>query len=94
MDSISEVYTALLAAKPLIVFSKKVTQNVESFVYALEETGVTRLFAVTSLIRSMLAVLRMTKKRSGEERIRLERVRTLIMSQGRLGSLTRTRLSL
>ena len=75
MDSVSEVYSALLAARPLVVFPKKVTRNVEAFIEGLESTGITRLFAVTSLIRGILSVLRMEKKKRGTETdIRLKKV--------------------
>ena len=75
VDSVSEVYSALLAAKPLVVFPKKVTRNVEAFMEGLESTGITRLFAVTSLIRGILSVLRMEKKRGTEtNNIRLKKV--------------------
>ena len=74
MDSVSEVYSALLAAVPLVVFPKRVTRNVETFVDGLEAAGVTRLFAVTSLIRGILSVLRMEKKRAAEKGIRLKKV--------------------
>ena len=74
MDSVSEVYSALLAAVPLVVFPKRVTRNVEAFVDGLEAAGVTRLFAVTSLIRGILSVLRMEKKRAAEKGIRLKKV--------------------
>ena len=74
VDSVSEVYSALLAARPLVVFPKKVTRNVEAFIEGLESTGITRLFAVTSLIRGILSVLRMEKKRGTETNIRLKKV--------------------
>ena len=69
VDSVSEVYSALLAARPLVIFPRKVVQNVESFVEGLESTGVTRLFAVTSLIRGILSVLRIERKRAGTVRL-------------------------
>ena len=76
VDSVSEVYSALLAAVPLVVFPKRVTRNAEAFVDALEAAGVTRLFAVTSLIRGILSVLRMERKRAQQagKGIRLEKV--------------------
>jgi hypothetical protein len=42
-----------------------VTQNVEMFVQALESSNVTRLFAVTSLVRSILSYLEMDAKMMG-----------------------------
>ena len=75
VDSVSEVYSALLAAVPLVVFPKRVTRNAEAFVDALEAAGVTRLFAVTSLIRGILSVLRMERKRAQAGKgIRLKKV--------------------
>ena len=81
MDSVSEVYSALLAAVPLVVFPRRVTRNVEAFVDGLEAAGVTRLFAVTSLIRGILSVLRMEKKRAKAEKgIRLKKVGSFTIS--------------
>ena len=80
VDSVSEVYSALLAAKPLVVFPKKVTRNVEAFIEGLEATGITRLFAVTSLIRGILSVLRMEKKRGMDTNIRLKKVKYCVFS--------------
>ena len=47
-----------------VIIPNKVTQNVEVFVEALENCGVTRLFAVTSLVKNILAFLEMEKKRT------------------------------
>ena len=57
-----------------MVLPNKVTQNVELFVEALEKCRVTRLFAVTSLIRNILALLEMEKKK--EKKSRLSNVST------------------
>ena len=46
-----------------MIIPNKVTQNVELFVEALENSQVTRLFAVTSLIRNMLALLDMESRK-------------------------------
>ena len=84
VDSVSEVYSALLAARPLVIFPKKVIQNVESFVEGLESTGVTRLFAVTSLIRGILSVLRIERKRAagtGSNGVRLKKVGRQIVNE-------------
>ena len=53
----------------LMVLPNKVTQNVELFVEALENCRVTRLFAVTSLIRNILALLEMEKKKDKKSRL-------------------------
>ena len=52
-----------------MVLPNKVTQNVELFVEALEKCRVTRLFAVTSLIRNILALLEMEKKKDKKSRL-------------------------
>lgn len=59
VDSVSEIFGPLNSGLKVVIFPKKVTQNVEVFVEKLEEFGVTRLFAVTSLIRSILCYLQM-----------------------------------
>ena len=46
----------------MVIFPKAVTQNVESFVEGLSLMKVTRLFAVTSLIRNILTFLEMKLK--------------------------------
>ena len=48
---------------PLVIIPKAVTQNVEMFVAALETMKITRLFAVTSLIRNLLTFLEMQRKK-------------------------------
>ena len=52
-----------------MVLPNKVTQNVELFVEALEKCRVTRLFAVTSLIRNILTLLEMEKKKDKKSRL-------------------------
>ena len=49
-----------------MIIPNKVTQNVELFVEALENSRVTRLFAVTSLIRNMLALLDMESRKDNK----------------------------
>ena len=49
-----------------MIIPNKVTQNVELFVEALENSQVTRLFAVTSLIRNMLALLDMESRKDNK----------------------------
>jgi len=46
-----------------VIIPKAVTQNVEMFVAALETMKITRLFAVTSLIRNLLTFLEMQRKK-------------------------------
>ena len=46
-----------------MIIPKAVTQNVEMFVTALESMKITRLFAVTSLIRNLLIFLEMQRKK-------------------------------
>ena len=46
-----------------MIIPKAVTQNVEMFVAALETMKITRLFAVTSLIRNLLTFLEMQRKK-------------------------------
>ena len=57
-----------------MIIPNKVTQNVELFVEALENSRVTRLFAVTSLIRNMLALLDMESRKDNKPN-RLSKVR-------------------
>ena len=64
VDSLSEIFGPLLHGKPFVIFSKKLTRNVEHFVTALQHTQVTRLFAVTSLVRAILAVVKITQKKN------------------------------
>ena len=45
-----------------VIIPNKVTQNVELFVDALETCQVTRLFAVTSLIKNLLTFVQMEAK--------------------------------
>ena len=63
VDSISEIFGPLLKGLPLVIIPKAVTQNVEMFVAALETMKITRLFAVTSLIRNLLTFLEMQRKK-------------------------------
>ena len=46
----------------IVIIPNKVTQNVELFVDALETCQVTRLFAVTSLIKNLLTFVQMEAK--------------------------------
>ena len=46
-----------------MIIPKAVTQNVEMFVMALGSMKITRLFAVTSLIRNLLIFLEMQRKK-------------------------------
>ena len=46
-----------------MIIPKAVTQNVEMFVTALETMKITRLFAVTSLIRNLLTFLEMQRNK-------------------------------
>ena len=46
-----------------MIIPKAVTQNVEMFVTALETMKITRLFAVTSLIRNLLTFLEIQRKK-------------------------------
>ena len=62
-----------------MIIPNKVTQNVELFVEALENSRVTRLFAVTSLIRNMLALLDMESRKDNKPN-RLSKVRKNVIS--------------
>ena len=64
VDSISEIFGPLLKGLPIVILPKKVTQNVESFVEALHSMKITRLFAITSLIRNVLTFLEMEQKKT------------------------------
>ena len=44
----------------MVIVPTKVTQNVEKFVAVLEEYKIYRVFAVTSLVRSILAFLKLS----------------------------------
>ena len=63
VDSILEIFGPLLKGLPIVILPKKVTQNVESFVEALHSMKITRLFAITSLIRNILTFLEMKQKK-------------------------------
>ena len=62
-----------------MIIPNKVTQNVELFVEALENSRVTRLFAVTSLIRNMLALIDMESRKDNKPN-RLSKVRKNVIS--------------
>ena len=47
-----------------VIIPNKVTQNVELFVDALETCQVTRLFAVTSLIKNLLTFVTIYEKKT------------------------------
>ena len=47
-----------------MIIPKAVTQNVEMFVMALESMKITRLFAVTSLIRNLLIFLEIQRNKN------------------------------
>ena len=47
-----------------MIIPNKVTQNVELFVDALESCNVTRLFAVTSLVKNLLTFVDMEAKQT------------------------------
>ena len=63
-----------LQAVPFFILPNKVTQNVELFVEALEDCRVTRLFAVTSLVRNILSFVSMESKRNFSKVPRLSEV--------------------
>ena len=58
-----------------VIIPNKVTQNVELFVDALETCQVTRLFAVTSLIKNLLTFVEMEAKQK-KSKPRLNKVIT------------------
>ena len=60
VDSVKEIWSLLLSGKRLVIVPTKVTQNVEKFVAVLEEYKIYRVFAVTSLVRSILAFLKVS----------------------------------
>ena len=64
IDSILEIFGPLLKGFPLVIIPKPITQNVESFVHALSLMKITRLFAVTSLLRNVLTFLEMQQKQN------------------------------
>ena len=47
-----------------MIIPKPITQNVESFVRALQLMKITRLFAVTSLLRNVLTFLELQQKQN------------------------------
>jgi len=61
VDSVTEIWSPLLCGKKLVIFPTKVTQNVEKFVEELEKYQIGRIFVVTSLVRSILAYLNLSK---------------------------------
>ena len=58
------MFGPLLKGLPLVIIPKPVTQNVESFVDALQLMKITRLFAVTSLLRNILTFLEMQQRQN------------------------------
>ena len=65
----------------MLIVPNKVTQNVELFVQALENSGVTRLFAVTSLVRNILAFLEMQQKKELNKYKKLSKVSNVYILQ-------------
>ena len=61
VDSVTEIWSALLCGKKLVIFPTKYTQNVERFVELLEEHRIGRVFVVTSLVRNILAFANLDK---------------------------------
>ena len=60
----------------VVIMPNKVTQNLEDFVDALEACQVTRLFAVTSLVKNILSFVEMEAKRHGDKKLlRLSQVK-------------------
>ena len=68
VDSVTEIWSPLLCGKKLVIFPTKITQNVEKFVEVLEDFKIGRIFVVTSLVRSILAYLKLDK--GGKKRLR------------------------
>ena len=62
VDSVIEIWSPLLSGKQLVIFPTKVTQNVEKFVEGLEQYNIGRIFVVTSLVKSILTYLSLSKK--------------------------------
>ena len=62
VDSVIEIWSPLLSGKKLVIFPTKVTQNVEKFVEGLEHYKIGRIFVVTSLVKSILTYLSLSKK--------------------------------
>ena len=61
VDSVTEIWSPLLLGKKLVILPIKFTQNVEKFVEELEKYQIGRIFVVTSLVRSILAYLNLSK---------------------------------
>ena len=61
-----------------VIIPNKIIQNVELFVDALESCKVTRLFAVTSLIKNLLTFVEMEVKQS-KLKPRLRQVQVLFL---------------
>jgi len=57
VDSISEIWGALLSGKPLQIVPKQIVQNTEKFIELLEDAKITRLFLVPSLLKAILTTL-------------------------------------
>ena len=62
-----------------VIIPNKIIQNVELFVDALESCKVTRLFAVTSLIKNLLTFVEMEVKQS-KLKPRLHQVQVLFLT--------------
>ena len=71
VDSVTEIWSPLLCGKKLVIFPTKVTQNVEKFIENLEKYQIGRIFVVTSLVRNILAFLKL----KGGDKKRLQSVR-------------------
>ena len=67
----------------MVIIPNKVTQNLQVFVDSLEACQVTRLFAVTSLVKNILSFVEMEAKRTaavgGDKKLKLAQVKMSLL---------------
>jgi len=61
VDSIAEIWSPLLRSKQLVIFPRKMTQNVADFVEALDRYRIGRVYLLTGLMRSILAYVNLKR---------------------------------
>jgi non-ribosomal peptide synthetase component F len=62
VDSIAEIWSPLLQGRQLVIFPRRITQNVADFVAALDAYRVGRVYLLTGLMRSILSYVNMRQQ--------------------------------
>jgi non-ribosomal peptide synthetase component F len=62
VDSIAEIWSPLLQGRQLVIFPRRITQNVADFVAALDNYRIGRVYLLTGLMRSILSYVNLKAK--------------------------------